>query len=162
MSSHSAKKQAEEDGGSQPTRRVGSRGSSPRSAKRPAQSQRTPPHQKSNSVDSVQASDRDCWPKSCETHLHIPRERHPLRQVVVVRNSTQVPDLAMGSKIKFMRAALLKVEQNLVESTQNASARNRKRQPKDLETSRLESARSLHTELTHSRAKETAETACNT
>ena len=56
---------------------------------------------------------------------------------------------------------VIKVEQNLVESTQNASARNRKRQPKDLETSRLESARSLHTERTHSRAKETAETACN-
>jgi hypothetical protein len=52
-----------------------------------------------------------------------------------------------------------KVEQNLVESTQNASARNRKRQPKDLETYRLESARSLHTEPTHSRAKETAEMA---
>ena len=56
----------------------------------------------------------------------------------------------------------IKVEQNLVdlvETTQKASARNRKRQPQFLETSRLESARSLHTEPTHSRAKETAETA---
>jgi hypothetical protein len=53
----------------------------------------------------------------------------------------------------------IKVEQNLVGSTQNVSARNRKRQPKDLETYRLELARSLHTEPTHSRAKETAETA---
>ena len=56
-------------------------------------------------------------------------------------------------------APSFKVEQNLVGSTQNVSARNRKRQPKDLETYRLESARSLHTEPTHSRAKETAETA---
>ena len=52
-----------------------------------------------------------------------------------------------------------KVEQNLVGSTQNVSARSRERQPKDLETYRLELARSLHTEPTHSRAKETAETA---
>jgi hypothetical protein len=52
-----------------------------------------------------------------------------------------------------------KIEQRIAETTQNATARNRKPQPKDLETSRLESARSLHTERTHSRAKETAETA---
>ena len=57
------------------------------------------------------------------------------------------------------RDMLIKVEQKIGESTQNASVRKRKRQPQFLETSRLESARSLHTERTHSRAKETAETA---
>ena len=61
--------------------------------------------------------------------------------------------------IFFKNTHVFKVEQKIVESTQNASVRNRKRQPQFLETSRLESARSLHTERTHSRAKETAETA---
>jgi hypothetical protein len=55
---------------------------------------------------------------------------------------------------KFIKKNIfrLKVEQKIAETTQNASARKRKPEPMDLETSRLESARSLHTELTHSRA----------
>jgi hypothetical protein len=62
--------------------------------------------------------------------------------------------LVPSRKIKI----ILKVEQKIVESTQTASVRNRKRQPQVLETSKLESARSLHTERPHSQAKETAET----
>jgi hypothetical protein len=69
------------------------------------------------------------------------------------------PTCSMPERPYTVDLHCIKVEQNLVGSTQNVSARNRKRQPKDLETYSSESARSLHTEPTHFRAKETAETA---
>ena len=74
-------------------------------------------------------------------------------------NRIPVPCTFVHTILYLVLICTLKVEQNLVESTQNVSARRRKRQPKDLETYRLELARSLHTEPTHSTAKETAKTA---
>ncbi len=104
--------------------------------------------------------------RSFESCLHDPRHGYKFRNSKFRFDSIRFDAIRFDSNRKrpwFYTVLRQTVPVALPQGDKSSKmhATKPERQPQFLETSRLESARSLHTERTHSRAKETAETACN-